>query len=485
MKRYYKKEPYIALTLALPYTVMLNIIFFGSCLFSQRLIFLLLMLGTATYLLIGYLLFGGIAFLIRKWLPSDADLFKRIAWLLPLFYVLNVFTTKLLFMIYERLPGTACALHTERLGWTILIGCLMSTIITIVNEGVANWEKWKASLAETEMYRTLSLIASKTNNAVVLLDLDERITWINQAFTNILGYTAEEALGQSYFDLIQYRQSDGDQEFSINSLLDAASVESELECITKQGEQRWLQSTMHTMSEGKNSPKRFFIISVDITERKRLEKEIIQQQKSTTATVLAVQEKERAIVGQELHDNINQVLTTVKLYNEICINDELRNISLLKKSVQLLQTSIDEIRSLSKRLSAPSLGKIKLYESVKELMQSVADTGRIAIVPDLDSIEELEVSYELHITIYRIIQEQLTNILKHAEASVVSIMLDFIDDTLFLSIEDNGKGFTLQEKSKGIGITNMITRAESIHGTIKIDTGPGKGCCLHAKFPML
>jgi signal transduction histidine kinase len=153
--------------------------------------------------------------------------------------------------------------------------------------------------------------------------------------------------------------------------------------------------------------------------------------------------------------------------------------------VQLLQASINEIRSLSRRLSAPSLGKIKLYESVKELTQSVADTGRLVIRLDLDAIEELEVDQELHITVYRIIQEQLTNILKHADASEVHVMMDFVDDTLILSIEDNGKGFTLQEKSKGMGITNMITRAESIHGSICIDTNPGKGCRLLAKFPML
>ena len=128
---------------------------------------------------------------------------------------------------------------------------------------------------------------------------------------------------------------------------------------------------------------------------------------------------------------------------------------------------------------------MKLSESVKELMQSVAATGRIAVSFDLSGIEELEVNHELHITIYRIIQEQLTNIIKHAEASEVKLMLDFIDHYLFLSVVDNGRGFSLSEQKSGMGITNMITRAESLHGTVSIDTAPGRGCTLEARLPLL
>jgi PAS domain S-box-containing protein len=485
MKRYYKKEPYIALALALPYTVIVNNILFGSCLFSNPLTFLILTASTVVYMFISYLVFGLIALGVRNLIPSDADLFKRIALLLGVFYMLNAISAKILLLLYSKFPNAGCPVLTESWGWTVLIGCLMSTIITIVNEGVANWEKWKQAIAETETFRTLSLIARETNNAVALLDLEGRITWINQAFTHLSGYSEAEALHQPFFDLLQCRPSDAAQAISLTNLFDAASVEKEMDCINKDGEQRWLQSSIHLMPEKKNSPQRFFIISTDITERKKLEAELLQQQKKTTAAILAVQEKERAIIGQELHDNVNQVLTTIKLYNEICLDDVAKNQALLQKSVQLLQTTINEIRSLSKRLSAPSLGKMKLSESVKELMESLAATGRMAISLDLSGIEELDVNHELHITIYRIIQEQLTNIIKHAEASDVKVVIDFMDHHLYLSVVDNGKGFSLYEQKGGMGITNMITRAESLHGTICIDTAPGKGCTLEVRLPLL
>jgi signal transduction histidine kinase len=64
-------------------------------------------------------------------------------------------------------------------------------------------------------------------------------------------------------------------------------------------------------------------------------------------------------------------------------------------------------------------------------------------------------------------------------------MLDFIDHYLFLSVVDNGRGFSLSEQKSGMGITNMITRAESLHGAISIDTAPGRGCTLEAKLPLL
>jgi signal transduction histidine kinase len=126
---------------------------------------------------------------------------------------------------------------------------------------------------------------------------------------------------------------------------------------TKMGEQRWLQSSIHLMPEKKNSPPTLLYYFHRHYERKKLEAELLLQQKKNNGRSTGSAGKGTCLVGQELHDNVNQVLTTIKLYNEICLDDVAKNQVLLQKSVQMLQTTINEIRSLSKRLSAPSLGQ--------------------------------------------------------------------------------------------------------------------------------
>ena len=203
-----------------------------------------------------------------------------------------------------------------------------------------------------------------------------------------------------------------------------------------------------------------------------------------TAAVIKAQEKERAEVGQELHDNVNQVLTTVKLYTELCMSNNENSADLLKKSSELLQFCINEIRILSRQLSAPSLGQIRMKDSIKELVETIAATGKTDIKLDTKDILDLEVNEELHLAIYRILQEHLTNILKHADASLVKIIINLIDDDLFIKVTDNGRGFNVYEKKGGIGIANMMSRAESLGGRLSINSAPGLGCVLIAHFEL-
>jgi len=138
---------------------------------------------------------------------------------------------------------------------------------------------------------------------------------------------------------------------------------------------------------------------------------------------------------------------------------------------------------LSKRLSAPSLGSIKLRDSVQELIDSISATNKIAIDMDTANIKDLEVNQELHLAIFRILQEHITNILRHAGARHVHISFDFVDGDLTLKVIDDGKGFDTSIKRNGIGIANMTTRAESLKGSLVLNSAPGLGCVLIVRFP--
>jgi signal transduction histidine kinase len=217
---------------------------------------------------------------------------------------------------------------------------------------------------------------------------------------------------------------------------------------------------------------------------KKLAKQQAEHQQQITAAVIKAQERERSLLGLELHDNVNQVLTTTKLYLEMFLSNMTNDRNILNKAAQYIQNCIDEIRSISKRLSAPTLGNISIKDSLKELVSTINLSNKINIQLIVADLEDYKINQELHIAIYRIVQEQLNNILKHAEASKAWIILTKRNRGLRLLIKDNGKGFDKGAKKEGIGFTNIAFRVEALKGKMSINSELGMGCKIDVFLPL-
>ena len=342
--------------------------------------------------------------------------------------------------------------------------------------------------AEEEMSK-LALIIKQTDNLVLLCDQEGMIKWANDAFIQKTGYAQDEIIGQSPVNLLSGPETDLKAiEYLRSKYRKGEPFHLEVLSYTKNKEKFWIENTCQAVLDAHGEVKELFSIMTDVTERKLLEEKLELEreirQRKIAAAVIQAQEREQAHVSRELHDNVNQVLTTVKLYAELCRDGIGDTKAMLDKTRHLLQECIDEIRSLSKRLSAPSLGNIKLKESIKDLVDTVAVTNKISVSLDAYGIEGLEVDQKVHLALYRILQEQLTNILRHAQATEVQITVDFFDGALCLQVTDNGKGFDPKQKREGIGLTNMIFRAENLGGTLTITSAPAKGCKLMAHIPL-
>lgn len=342
--------------------------------------------------------------------------------------------------------------------------------------------------AQEELWK-LSLIARETNNIVVLTDAFGNISWVNNAFTRITGFTSDEMIGQKLSTMLIGTETDTATTLSIQEAIEKRSpFQFEVLQYNKQGRKMWMEIHGQPVKDSTGTVQQFFSIQTDITQRKQFEEELKQEQqqrqRNITRATIEAQERERSLVSQELHDNVNQVLTTVKLYTELCLSGIDRQDELLRKSLHLLQESINEIRSLSKRLSAPTLGKFRLRDSVKELIESIEATNRLDIEADISLLEDLEVPQELHLGIYRILQEHFTNILKHSLASNVQVSFKVVNEELVLKVRDDGKGFDTKEFRSGIGIANMFSRAESLKGILTLNSAPGLGCVLLVRFPL-
>jgi len=342
--------------------------------------------------------------------------------------------------------------------------------------------------AEAEL-KKLSLIAQQTSNVVIISSASGNILWANEAFSRITGYQLDEVVGRSLSSVVDGPETDPYAiKLAQEKFQKCEPFSFEVINYKKDGTTYWADVSCHPVLDEQGKLQHFFSVATEITERKQLQlvldEEKRQRQQMVTAAAIQAQERERALVSQELHDNVNQVLTTVKLYAELCRDGIGNTRETMEKSIKLLQESINEIRSLSKRLSAPSLGNIKLKDSIKELVDAIVDTNKIMVAVDVEGIEGLEVDQDMHLALYRILQEHFTNILKHAAAELVEVQIDIVNGVLMMQVKDNGKGFDTTQQRKGIGIANMITRAESLHGTLVISSAPDKGCQLTVRFPL-
>jgi two-component system sensor histidine kinase UhpB len=224
----------------------------------------------------------------------------------------------------------------------------------------------------------------------------------------------------------------------------------------------------------------------DVTEKLRLEKELQEQQKQKqqliTEAILGAQEEERKTLGAELHDNINQILSTAKLYLTAGLQDKASLPDMICKGQDCIALAIEEIRKLSRKLITPAFISTGLKQAIESMAADIREIKNIDIITELNVLEDTRLSEILKITIYRIVQEQLNNILKHAEASRVDIRVHTKGDNIILCISDNGKGFNTRRRSKGVGITNIQNRAELFNGRVEIDSSPGNGCRLKVEL---
>ncbi len=322
--------------------------------------------------------------------------------------------------------------------------------------------------------------------AVEVAPFSGKILAANNRACEIFGYTNEEITQITIFELTYIDdQHKHLEDYSRLSSAEIPSYTTEKRYVKKDGSVIWANVTIGMVNNSKGIPLHTAAIIVDITESKLLQRKLLKRteirQKSLTKAIIKGQEKERQLIGQELHDNINQVLAVIKLYNEASLTDEEGRERFIQKSIKYLNDCMKEIRKISKSLVIPNFDAISLVDSVNDLISSINSTNKLNIILT-DGINDAILGEEITIAAYRVIQEHLSNVLKHAEASEIKITITMLKDILSIEIVDNGKGFNFNKKRKGIGITNMISRVDAVNGQIEFKTEKGKGCTMIVKF---
>ena len=327
---------------------------------------------------------------------------------------------------------------------------------------------------------------------IVVIRPDEVVELINKKGCELLGYKKEEIEGKNWFDFFVPKDEREESRSYFLEMLrnDKNPIEYfENAVLTKENETRIIQWHNAYLKNEDGEIVGILSSGEDTTSKKVLQSRLAAQEsekrKQILAAVLAAQENERHEIAYELHDNVNQILATCRLLLESEIKNQGGSV-FVKNSYRYLQNAIDEIRNLTHRLNPTQLEDMGLQESLEEMLRRLNIAGKFEVQLAINDPVSLKIiDFHISLSLFRIVQEQLNNIIKHADASLVRISIDLSKQFIDMEISDNGKGFNPKEANKGLGLANIRNRAEFHRGVTHISSTPGEGCILSVYIPLV
>lgn len=225
----------------------------------------------------------------------------------------------------------------------------------------------------------------------------------------------------------------------------------------------------------------------DITDvrklQEKLSEEAIFHQQQITEITIQTQEKEREEIGRELNDNINQLLAIVMVYLSVAKSDPDKSLDMVERSTEVVNNSIAEIRKLSRKLISPVLD-MGLDEAVGILISETKKQSNLTLELITSTFDPIRVPKHMQLMLYRVVQEQLNNIIKHSSASYAEIQIKQNAGQVSVCITDNGDGFKEEELNKGVGLRTIMSRAKLYNGKATITSMPGKGTTVEIRVPL-
>ena len=306
-----------------------------------------------------------------------------------------------------------------------------------------------------------------------------KIVEINKAAINHYGYSEEEFLNLTIMDI-----RPADEVLKVEAIINERRSDSSPDFnhvfrhLKKNGEVIEVQiySTPIEIDEKKHT----LIVAIDVTENRRHEHNI-------NKAIIKAQENERFEIGSELHDNICQLLASSKMRISI-LKEHIpqERMFIFQESKDFIVTALEEIRNLSHRLAPSFFNDKTLEEAFIKLFNSFNFLKEYRIQLNFgDSLLKQNISLDLKLNLYRILQEQLRNIVKYAKASEIDVEISLGQNNILkMRIADNGIGFNLDKVEGGIGLSNMKRRAELSDGELLLNTSPGNGTEIIVTIPL-
>ena len=226
--------------------------------------------------------------------------------------------------------------------------------------------------------------------------------------------------------------------------------------------------------------------------RNRLQEEKIlkletEKQLSAAEAVLKGEEQERTRLAKDLHDGLGGLLSGIK-YSFTSMKDNLimtpDNARVFERSLDMLDTSIQEMRRVAHNLMPESIFRFGLDLALNDFCSTINESGVVKIRYQSFGLENVKLSHTILVSVYRIIQELMNNVMKHAQAQQALVQVTVSDNLLLIDVEDDGKGFDaeLLSSRKGIGWSNIQSRIDYLSGKLDLKSNPGEGTIVHIEI---
>jgi PAS domain S-box-containing protein len=335
------------------------------------------------------------------------------------------------------------------------------------------------------------LLNEATNEAIWDADLENDIGFWGLGYKKLFGHDREQI--DYAFWISKVHPDDREKVNEVFQRLDPKklAINNILSCEYRfqkaNGEYAIVYDVAYIILNEEGKPVRMIGSKRDITQQKELESKLIEveieKQIGINKAMIEGQEKEKIELSQELHDNINQLISTSKLYMEVAKRGA-TNTEMIDRAIETLSIAVQEIRKLSKSLNPATVNQLQFVDAVEQLVFDIEETEKLEIEFDHSEFDYNITLPQLNLYLYRIVQEQLNNIMKYAKTDKATIVLKNNEHYLHLRIADNGVGFDTNLHRKGIGINNIINRVTLFKGIIDIDSALGKGCAIEINIPL-
>jgi two-component system, NarL family, sensor histidine kinase UhpB len=351
----------------------------------------------------------------------------------------------------------------------------------------------QASLqVRNELLNKYKALNEATREAVIDHDLMTDNALINEQMKFLMG--AESNLIRSFSEEHHKRIHPEDRSRVVNNFNDFLNRknvmwQSNYRFQVKDGTYRDIINRGYVIRD-KRSGKPLHIVQAmqDVTEIRNMKavnyERQIRNRQSQARSIIKAQERERNRLAEELHDNVGQLLTVAKLLLEQTPEKE-EDASPVTTSRKMVTKALEEIRQLSATMKPPRFTETTLNEAIQELIANIGRIKKFHFNVLIDPCVEGQLNNDQKVMIYRVVQEQLSNIIKYAEANNIVITIRLRNKEVYVRIKDDGIGFELEKDKTGIGLKNIRSRLKVFSGNLQVHSAPGQGCELVGSFSLI